>query len=100
MEYLKEYDQKPIEATKALGGGIPGFTGIFKKTKQINRMEKKGGIGLNVPAFFVFTKGGFHKLRRQEEVGRYPKNLTFCQLLYGRKCQLRGVGGQKKPESL
>ena len=72
----------------------------YLKKNQINRMKKKGGIGLNVPAFFVFTKGGFHKLRRQEEVGRYPKNLTFCQLLYGRKCQLRGVGGQKKPESL
>ena len=23
----------------------------------------------------------------------------FCQLLYHRKCQLRGVGGQKKPKS-
>jgi hypothetical protein len=40
MEFLKEYDQKPIEATKALGGGIPGYTGIsFKET---NRMKKKG----------------------------------------------------------
>ena len=45
MEYLKEYDQKPIEATKALGGGIPGFTGILKKNTQINRMKKKEGMG-------------------------------------------------------
>ena len=45
MEYLKEYDQKPIEATKALGGGITGFTGIFKKQKQINRMKKKEELG-------------------------------------------------------
>ena len=24
---------------------------------------------------------------------------TFCQRLYHRKCQLRGVGGQKEPKS-
>ena len=78
MEYLKEYDQKPIEATKALGGGIPGFTGIsFKETNRMKKREK-GGMGLNVPAFFAFTQRGFHKLRKQEEVDRYPKNLTFC----------------------
>ena len=27
------------------------------------------------------------------------KMSTFCQLLCGRKCQWRGVGGQKKPKS-
>ena len=59
MEFLKEYDQKPIEATKALGGGIPGFTGIsFKETNRMKKREK-GGMGLNVPAFFAFTKGAF-----------------------------------------
>ena len=25
------------------------------------------------------------------------KKLTFCKLLYHRKCKWRGVGGQKKP---
>jgi hypothetical protein len=42
MEFLKEYDQKPIEATKALGGGIPGFTGIsFLKTNRIKKGKKE-----------------------------------------------------------
>ena len=26
--------------------------------------------------------------------------LNFCQLLYHKKCQRRGVGGQKKPQNL
>ena len=38
-----------------------------------------------------------HKLRLQEEVGRWSKKSTFCKLLYHRKCKRRGVGGQKKP---
>ena len=41
--------------------------------------------------------GGIHKLRLQEEGGRWSKKLTFCKLLYHRKCKRRGVGGQKKP---
>ena len=41
--------------------------------------------------------GGVHKLRLQEEGGRWSKNLIFCKLLYHRKCKRRGVGGQKKP---
>ena len=42
-------------------------------------------------------KGGVHKLRLQEEGGRWSKKLSFCKLLYHRKCKRRGVGGQKKP---
>ena len=41
--------------------------------------------------------GGVHKLRLQEEVGRWSKKLIFCKHLYHRKCKRRGVGGQKKP---
>ena len=40
---------------------------------------------------------GVHKLRLQEEGGRWSKKSTFCKLLYHRKCKQRGVGGQKKP---
>ena len=43
-----------------------------------------------------FAYGGVHKLRLQEEEGRWSKKLTFCKLLYHRKCKQRGVGGQKK----
>ena len=28
--------------------------------------------------------------------GRWSKKLTFCKLLYHRKCKARRVGGQKK----
>jgi len=41
--------------------------------------------------------GVVHKLRLQEEVGRWSKKSTFCKPLYHRKCKRRGVGGQKKP---
>ena len=41
--------------------------------------------------------GGVHKLRLQDEGGRWSKKLTFCKQLYHRKCKRRGVGGQKKP---
>ena len=41
--------------------------------------------------------GVVHKLCLQEEGGRWSKKLTFCKLLYHRKCKRRGVGGQKKP---
>ena len=40
--------------------------------------------------------GGVHKLRVQEEGGRWSKKSTFCKLLYHRKYKRRGVGGQKK----
>ena len=43
--------------------------------------------------------GGIHKLRLQEEGGRWSKKMTFCQRLYHKKRQRRGVGGQKKPKS-
>ena len=41
--------------------------------------------------------GAVHKLRLQEEGGRWSKKPTLCKLLYHRKCKWRGVGGQKKP---
>ena len=44
--------------------------------------------------------GAVHKLRLQEEGGRWSKKLTFCKLLYHRKCKRRGVGGQKKQNFL
>ena len=40
--------------------------------------------------------GAVHKLRLQEEGGRWSKKLTFCKLSYHRKCKRRGVGVQKK----
>ena len=43
--------------------------------------------------------GGVHKLRLQEEGGRWSKKSTFCKLLYHRKYKWRGVGGQKKAKS-
>ena len=43
--------------------------------------------------------GGVHKLRLQEEGGRWSKKSTFCKPLYHRKCKRRGVGGQKKAKS-
>ena len=48
-------------------------------------------------SYFLSKLGGVHKLRLQEEGGRWSKKLTFCKLLYHRKCKRRGVGGQKKP---
>ena len=43
--------------------------------------------------------GVVHKLRLQDEVGRWSKMSTFCQRLCHRKRQRRGVGGQKKLKS-
>ena len=40
--------------------------------------------------------GVVHKLRLQDQGGRMS---TFCRNLYHRKCQRRGVDGQKKPTS-
>ena len=45
------------------------------------------------------TQGAVHKLRLQEEVGRWSKNVHFLSTFKGRKYQRRGVGGQKKPKS-
>ena len=47
----------------------------------------------------IIQLGVVHKLRLQDEVGRWSKKSTFCQRLYHRKCQRMGVGGQKKPKS-
>ena len=44
----------------------------------------------------IMYLGAVHKLRLQEEGGRWSKKLTFCKLLYHRKCKRRGEGGQKK----
>ena len=41
--------------------------------------------------------GAVHKLRLQEEGGRWSKKSTFLKLLYHRKSKWRGVGSQKKP---
>ena len=48
-------------------------------------------------SYSEFALGAVHKLRLQEEGGRWSKKLTFCKHLYHRKCKRRGVGGQKKP---
>ena len=45
---------------------------------------------------YCLPLGGVHKLRLQEQGGRWSKKLTFCKPLYHRKCKRRGVGGQKK----
>ena len=68
--------------------------------------EGHGPIGSNIYCFFIETVcrrsisrdlllGAVHKLRLQEEGGRWSKKSTFCKLLYHRKCKRRGVGGQK-----
>ena len=43
--------------------------------------------------------GVVHKLRLQDEVGRWSKNVYFLSMLDHTKCQRRGVGGQEKPKS-
>ena len=43
------------------------------------------------------ARGAVFKLCLQEEGGGGQKKLTFCKLLYHRKCKRRGVGGQKNP---
>ena len=49
------------------------------------------------PAYLAPDQWAVHKLRLQEEGGRWSKKSTFCKLSYHRKCKRRGVGGQKKP---
>lgn len=51
----------------------------------------------NIPKGSMYL-GGVHKLYLQDEVGG-PKMSIFCQRLYQRKCQHRGVGGQKERKS-
>ena len=46
------------------------------------------------------AKGGVHKLRLQEEGVRWSKKLTFCKLLYHKKCKQRGVLQGPKQKSL
>ena len=54
----------------------------------------------NCQQWFLWTLGLVHKLRLQDEVGRWSKKMfTFCQSLYPKICQYRGVGGQNKPLS-
>ena len=45
----------------------------------------------------LIRQGAIHKVRLQEEGGRWSKKFTFCKLLYHRKCKWSGEGGQKKP---
>ena len=48
---------------------------------------------------FEFNIKGRSQLQDEvRQVGR-PKMSTFCQRSYHRKCQRRGLGGQKKPKS-
>ena len=55
------------------------------------------GFRLVAYSLFCFVLGGVHKLRLQDEGGRWSKKLTFCKPLYHRQSKRRGVGGQKKP---
>ena len=54
----------------------------------------------DIAYIYTFILGGIHKLPLQEKVGRWSKMSTFCQRSYHRKCQRRGVGGQKKAKIL
>ena len=56
---------------------------------------KKICLHITVGPSITMPLGGVHKLRLQEEGGRWSQKLTFCKLLYHRKCKRRGVGGQK-----
>ena len=51
---------------------------------------------LNTLCIIFLTLGAVHKLRLQEEGGRWSKTSTFCKLSYHRKCKRRGIGGKKK----
>jgi hypothetical protein len=48
---------------------------------------------------YVFTLGGVHKLRSQDEVGRWSKNVQKCPLFVNVYTVENVVGGQKKPKS-
>ena len=61
-----------------------------------HEIEEISGGNVNIR---TMDKGAIHKLRLQEEGGRWPKKLTFCKLLYHRNCKRTGVGGQKKAKS-
>ena len=49
--------------------------------------------------FVLLCLGGVHKLRLQEDGGRWSKKSTFLKLLYHRNCKQRGVVGQKRDKS-
>ena len=53
-------------------------------------------LNVRITIISMYYLGAVHKLRLQEEGGRWSKRLTFCKLLYHTKCKRRGVGGQKK----
>ena len=62
-----------------------------------NRIPLFGNFEIVDKFEYYFFLGAVHKLRLQEEGGRWSKKLTFCKLLHHGKCKRRGVGGQKKP---
>ena len=55
---------------------------------------------ITIPSEIKPLLGAVHKLRLQEDGGRWSKKSNFCKLLYHRKCKRRGVGGQKKSQIL
>ena len=65
---------------------------------MLEQQQKQQPICLKIVKnnYAQITLGGVHKLRLQEEGGRWSKKSTFYKLLYHRKCKRRGVGGQKK----
>ena len=69
-----------------------GQRNIYSTLELCPRTAKK-----KKKCFKTLRLGGVHKLRLQEEGGRWSKKLTFCKLLYHKKCKQMGVGGQKKP---
>ena len=80
----------------AVIGDVAGHLGCFIFLKDSVNAIAFVALGTSVPGTDI-ALGVVHKLRLQEEGGRWSKKLTFCKLLYHRKCKRRGVGGQKKP---
>ena len=75
---------------------VNNFTG-YETTSQEHLDVLFESMYLSLVILMMFYLGGIHKLRLQEEGGRWSKRLIFCKPLYHRKCKRRGVGGQKKP---
>ena len=47
-----------------------------------------------------FHLGAVHKIRLQEEGGRWLKKSSFCKLSYHKICKRKGVGDQKKTNAV
>ena len=73
------------------------FTKIMSIFAVIQEWGNENG---RVTSLGQLSLGVVHKLRLQEEGGRWSKKLTFCKLSYHRKCQSWGGYVVKKSQNL